>query len=66
MKATLSRLLSVNLNSPSYNLSSDITRVFSPFVVPGTCLGPWTIRRANDLKMIAFDLLQKFETVPHG
>ena len=32
----------VNLNSPSYNLSSDITHVFSPFVVPGTCLGPWT------------------------
>ena len=35
----------VNLNSPSYKLSSDITRVFSPFVVPGTCLGPWTIVR---------------------
>ena len=33
----------VNLNSPSYNLSSDITHVFSPFVVPGTYLGPWTI-----------------------
>ena len=33
----------VNLKSPSYNLSSDITHVFSPLVVPGTCPGPWTI-----------------------
>ena len=32
----------VNLKSPSYNLSSDTTHVFSPFVVPGTCPGPWT------------------------
>ena len=50
MKATLSRLLSVNLNSPPYNLSSDITRVFSPFVVPGTCLGPWTNKNTFNLK----------------
>ena len=32
----------VNLKSPSYNLSSDITHVFSPLVVPRSCLGPWT------------------------
>ena len=30
----------VNLKSPSYNLSSDITHVFSPLVVPGACPGP--------------------------
>ena len=33
----------INLKSPSYNLSSDITHVFSPLVVPGTCPGPSTI-----------------------
>ena len=32
----------VNFKSPSYSLSSDITRVFSPLMVPGTCPGPWT------------------------
>jgi len=33
----------VNLKSPSYNLSSDITHIFSPWVVSRTCPGPWTI-----------------------
>ena len=32
----------VNLKSPSYNLSSGISNVFSPLVVPRSCHGPWT------------------------
>ena len=41
----------VNLKSPSYSLSSDITHVFTHLVVLATCPGPWTkYRKSHDLE----------------